>query len=553
MTRMLSTAIAVKILGGLTSIGKVAALFGTTEKRLHFSLYGSARPIYKSFDLPKRSGGMRRIDVPPPVLAHWQRILAALLRDAFVPKRGTHGFCLDRSIVTGADVHTGRREVLNVDLRDFFGTIHFGRVRGVFQSYPFGLDESVSAVLAQLCCWEGRLPQGAPTSPMVSNWVCRTLDSELGRLAGSSRCDYTRYADDITFTPRGTKLLPPAIVQRVSGTPAGVADDVAKIIESNGFAVNSEKVYVRGRRERQEVTGLVVNQRVNVPRMYVLRLRAALNNWDKNGYAAANAAWQQKYDSRRRFDGETPELRDVLRGRLAFLHQVRGAQDRLYVRYALDYSKVLYRDTGQWLRPVVLSPLQPVSEWRKLLTFGVWLVCVFDKAGNATMQGSAVHVAGFQLVTCYHVVEDAVADPTARIEVYCPLDGKAYPATVRAVSIPHDLAEIETSAPKTACFVSSPEPPKQHDPVTAAGYADWSTPSDGLRVVEGSVVEVRQLPALAGTMLLTDASIRPGMSGGALWNDFGQLVGIVRADGTHAAFPNGAVPIFYLSELTPLP
>ena len=148
------------------------------------------------FTIPKASGEKRTIAVPPPVLMAWQRRFCEYLTASYVPKPSVHGFTKGRSICSNASEHVGRRLILNIDLRDFFPSIHFGRVRGLFASHPFNFSNVVASTLAQLCTREGELLQGAPTSPIISNLICRRLDTDLWRLTRSLGCKYTRYADD---------------------------------------------------------------------------------------------------------------------------------------------------------------------------------------------------------------------------------------------------------------------------------------------------------------------------------------------------------------------
>jgi RNA-directed DNA polymerase len=183
----------------LASRASVAALLGVSERDLVYLLYRGGKK-YESFDLPKKSGGMRRISAPTSSIKILQKRLNQVLRTVYAPRSGVHGFTLGRSIVTNADRHVKKRLVLNIDLEDFFPCIHFGRVRGMFASAPYNLPVEVAQVLAQVCTHEGRLPQGAPTSPIVSNIVCAPLDTGLRTLAQSHGCTYTRYADDITFS-----------------------------------------------------------------------------------------------------------------------------------------------------------------------------------------------------------------------------------------------------------------------------------------------------------------------------------------------------------------
>jgi len=166
---------------------------------------GPARQ-YRTWAIKKRRGGHRRIDAPRKNLCILQRKLAYILNLVARIGAPAHGCVLGRSIVTNAKVHRNKRVLLSIDLRDFFPSINFGRVRGLFNSRPYKLGQDSSTALAQLCCYQNRLPQGAPTSPVVSNMICARLDAELVRFAKQYRCMYTRYVDDITFSSSRNKM-----------------------------------------------------------------------------------------------------------------------------------------------------------------------------------------------------------------------------------------------------------------------------------------------------------------------------------------------------------
>jgi RNA-directed DNA polymerase len=149
-----------------------------------------------TFRLRKRTGGYRVISRPNGPLIIIQRKLNQVLRAAYSARSPVHGFVRHKSIVTNARRHLQKRLVLNFDLENFFPSIHFGRVKGLFQGKGYMLPEQVATTLAQICCDKGVLPIGAPTSPVLSNMVCAQMDSRLKRLAMGSGCTYTRYADD---------------------------------------------------------------------------------------------------------------------------------------------------------------------------------------------------------------------------------------------------------------------------------------------------------------------------------------------------------------------
>jgi RNA-directed DNA polymerase len=181
------------------SLPELAAALGVSDVELRY--WTIEKPYrYTSFSIPKRSGGTRLITAPAPRLRLLQSRLLCLLAPIYTPHPSAHGFVANRGILTNSLPHVGRRFVLNVDLKNFFETINFGRVRGALMSKPFMLDPRIATIIARLCCKDNALPQGAPTSPILANMVCLRLDGELSRLGRAFSCRYTRYADDITFS-----------------------------------------------------------------------------------------------------------------------------------------------------------------------------------------------------------------------------------------------------------------------------------------------------------------------------------------------------------------
>jgi RNA-directed DNA polymerase len=204
---------------------------------------------------------------------------------------GAHGFIPARSILTNAKAHAGQRLVFNVDLKDFFPTINFGRVRGLFMAAPFHMGAPAATVLAQICTLKNGLPQGAPTSPVLSNFIATALDRRLTRLARDNGVRYSRYADDITFST-SQNAFPVGIVafeQNAEKRTPIVGEALAKAIAESGFQVNFGKVRLQTRHERQSVTGLVVNAAPNIERARIRRVRAMLHAWAKFGLDAAGA------------------------------------------------------------------------------------------------------------------------------------------------------------------------------------------------------------------------------------------------------------------------
>lgn len=262
----------------------VALLIGFQPKALGYVAWGTPCR-YSAFDIPKRSGGKRTIHAPIPQLKLAQSKLSDLLQECEqeieaslgVKRRLSHGFRKEHSILTNADVHRNQKYVLNFDLEDFFGTINFGRVRGfLITNKHFSLAPDVATLIAQIACHEGKLPQGAPTSPVISNLIGNILDMRLVKLARAHGCSYSRYADDITFSTSKPDF-PTEIAVQASISDWSLSRTVEHAVKESGFKINPSKTRMLYRRSRQDVTGIVVNKVVNVNSDYRRRVRVMVH------------------------------------------------------------------------------------------------------------------------------------------------------------------------------------------------------------------------------------------------------------------------------------
>ncbi len=248
---------------------------------------------YTFFEVARRDGAPPRpIHAPIKPLKDIQRRLADILLASYHVPPYVHGFVNDRSPVTNAGIHQRKQWLLRVDLSDFFPSVHFGRVRGMFMAYPFDYAPDVATLLAQICCHKNQLPQGASTSPIVSNYICRAMDRALSRLARSERCHYTRYADDLCFSTDRT-FFPQVLGSIEAGVPTA-GNRLREVVEENGFSINPAKTRLMRRTQRQRITGLIVNKKVNVSREYVEDLRNLLYIWGRYGEDDAASALKRK-------------------------------------------------------------------------------------------------------------------------------------------------------------------------------------------------------------------------------------------------------------------
>lgn len=300
---------------------------------------------YRTFFIPKKSGDYRSISAPTGNLKWMQICLNEIFKVLYAPSRYATGFAEGRSIVDNAKVHTNQNYVFNIDLEDFFPSVKQSWVWKRLQKAPFNFNKEVTSIMAGLCSiktWihvdsEGEqithycLPQGAPTSPLLTNAVCDILDRRLGGLAKRFGLHYSRYADDITFSS----------MHNVYQEGSEFRKELERIIKSQNFRINHRKTRLNHRNQRQEVTGLTVGDKVNVTRKYVKDVRALLHIWERYGVNAAISAFYPRYKSEKGYKekGE-PNIENVINGKLCYLKMVKGANDPVYLKLKSQFDRV---------------------------------------------------------------------------------------------------------------------------------------------------------------------------------------------------------------------
>ena len=254
--------------------------------------------FYREFQLPKRRGGSRTIAVPSPVLMQVQRWLLSNVLERIDVGPWCYGFVKGRSVLDNARMHVGCAALLGMDLADFFPSIGIKRVIRIFTRA--GYAPKVAYYMAACCCLRGVLPQGAATSPYISNLVAKRLDARIAGYCRKRRLTYSRYADDLSISGRAAS--------------ADVAAAIARIVREEGFQTNEAKTRLARGREMKIVTGLSVGgRRIALLRKTKRELRQEVHFLRKFGYF--------EHVARRQVDGDLFYL-DRLRGRLAFWRQV---------------------------------------------------------------------------------------------------------------------------------------------------------------------------------------------------------------------------------------
>lgn len=347
----------------------VARLSGTDLRVLTWLAWGLDDDAkYKRFSITRRNGSTRLIHAPIKPLKDVQRTLATHFLQAYRRPSHVHGFVTERSPLTNAQIHERKFHVLRVDIEDFFPSISYRRIRGLFRAWPFEYQDKVAVLLARLCCHNDALPQGAPTSPILSNYICRRMDRELAALAAAERCHFSRYADDLSFST--SQHVFPASLGSNDGGVSVAGQALTAIISANGFNVNPAKTYFAGPSQRQRITGLVVNEKVNVPREYIRSLRSLLHIWGRHGRNDAIAAiTKHSPPTANRPPGKPPAAFEaIVRGRVQYVASVKGKRNPTYVKLATRLSQV---DPGFSVPPPpsIAATLytEGPSDWRHVL------------------------------------------------------------------------------------------------------------------------------------------------------------------------------------------
>ena len=264
-------------------LGVPTKLFWDTIYSLnHFSQY-------TSFIIPKASGGERTILIPPQPLKDLQKKFATILNFCIQEIQQenpnylicNHAFEIKKSILTNAQIHRNKKYVLNIDLSDFFGSIHYGRISNFFKADKyFKLNDKVAKTIAQLACFRDKnnktfLPQGSPLSPIIASLIGNLLDIRLVKISKEYKLTYSRYADDLTFS--SNKPIHEDLVRWNSENSIWEAGDrLRRVIEDSGFKINDKKTRLFSAKQRQTVTGIIVNKALNISEYYQKHNRAML-------------------------------------------------------------------------------------------------------------------------------------------------------------------------------------------------------------------------------------------------------------------------------------
>lgn len=359
-------------------------------------------------------------------------------------------------------------------------------------------------MLAQICTYNDQLPQGAPTSPVLSNMICRKLDKEFIRYAKHLQIKYSRYADDLSFSWNQPELVE-KIFSRNSET---LATEIIDIVEQNGFRINKNKIQARTHLERQLVTGIKVNNIApNLIREFPRQIRAMLHAWEKYGYEAAEIEYHQKYLTKHRFSSASlPIFRRVIKGKLNYIRMVCGPDHSTYQKLLHQFSRL----SGQLNTSII----------REQLAEPIWVI----ENESTGEQGTAFELDNVGIITAAHLInsDDTVyafkpSQPDNRLPVIFIWSDEECDVAIVGF-------KAESKFKFTADFDWNP---KNGAHILVAGYPLYKDHGDQIFIDEGKIVQQRKLPKTEIPWYVVNAKIIAGNSGGPVLNRFNKVVGIV--------------------------
>ena len=533
----------------LRNIVDICELLNISQNQLKYILF-VRKNNYIDFSIKKKSGGYRKINAPRKELKQIQKRLLEVLYNVYEFKECQQGFMRNKSIVTNAKNHINSNYILNLDLKDFFDTINFGRVRGLFLGKPFYFNNEVATILAKIVTNDNKLPQGAPTSPIISNMICYILDNNIEKYCKNYNCNYTRYADDITISTKSYKF-PKQIARKDLNNNIILGDRLIKIIEEEaGFIINKNKTKFSEKMKRQEVTGIIINEKINIKRIYIKNLRAMIYNCNKNGIEAE----AKKYfkNSKQSIDTLVYKYKEVIKGKLNFLKMVKGEYDKTFLKYAKEYNELVNEEAFNI--DIIKADRDYIEE-----RIGV------RQASNELSQGTIQFIEGYGAITSAHVY---INSDCINETVYKKIKNKEYEFPMKFEDL--QIFHSSTNKDRTEKFVALPNINQKNidldviqlnikndkyfklnrkdelaigKKVIIAGYGEFNNfDKSSITIQKAEIIAEREIFGIKAMCI--NSPIYHGMSGGPVLNEDREVIGIIYHGGDYNEGLNNAfIPI----------
>lgn len=499
----------------------LAAELGLDPAAMLAGLY--KRTGHSVWTIPKKNGQHRTIASPSRLRRQIQTQLKSVFDQIYKPDASVHGFRVGHSIVTNAKCHVRRKTLINLDIKDCFGSISFFRVRGLLLKAPFNLPWVTANILAHACTFENALPSGGITSPVLANIVMASLDKRLSRMMIRYGGRYTRYADDLTFSFPASPGRLGEFVEKSAVGNYQIAPKLSAVLKEEGFESNELKFRCLTGDSSKRVTGLKVSEKVNLPRRWIRELDCkiyAIEKFGVDAIAAADHPWLLGEAAKARL------LRHV-HGKIAFASMVRGRTDFITAAMAYRLNQLHSRSD------LYLPDVEIINRGDRT-NRAVWVVTAAPKGvdhfyapkGN----GTAFCIRGGLLITAAHVIENV---PGKKMKPYPVVRVRRadrpqieFDCHVLIFDLHRDIAVLKLVEPKpslTRFQFALGEVPVTDQPLTSVGFPNYMAGNQAATEAH-TVQDVRK--RLGVLRIRATGTIMGGASGGPLLNKNFEVVGI---------------------------
>lgn len=467
---------------------------------------------YKIFRIIKRNGCERTILAPKSALIDKQLLVYQVLKSVYRVPDCVHGYTEGRSVITNAKRHIKKRYIINIDIENFFDSITTERVTGLF-SKVLAIDYATANMIARLCTVLGTLPQGAPTSPIISNMIFLKADIALMGLAKINNLCYTRYSDDITISS-AYKFYGKDVYD---SSMSCLSTNMVNIFRANGFTINSKKTKLLSRNVRQTVTGIIVNKKLNLRNSYFKLLRAVFFSIERNGLDVAATKFFEGsgYTNKKNRDTKNEDFMSVILGKIGYIKQVCGEDDKRYLKYYDMYKKVENISGPRIENRHHNLPLDV------RYANGVMLITLEYGDSNCS-QGTCFYLSGVGIVTCYHIFDFLKKKPGALVGYCFEVCNHIGIVIAKAKIIKEDrdrdyvVAEIDLELVEggISIFQRNDTVLKSRDAVTICGYPNYG-PGKTISTIVDNITSFYTNHTIK--YLIVSKNLQGGISGGPVF------------------------------------
>lgn len=480
---------------------------GISNKKLRFLCYSNKKYKYTTFELKKKNKNeTRTINSPIRQLLLIQQKIKCELEKFYRYPSEVNGFIKGKSIIDNAKQHINKKYVINLDIEDFFPSIHYGRIYGLFRSKLFNFNKEISHLLTCLLTCDGALPQGSPTSPIISNLIFYSTDKQIIKYCRNKSIVYSRYADDITISFDKTEYISLFFQNSMLKI---LNSEFENIFLNSGFSINQDKTRIQRYFMHQEVTGVKVNTKLNLNKSLKYQIRGTLHAIEKYGIENSTKEYCKKnnidYNSRHQI-----KLINKLSGLISYWGMVKGKYSREYTFFAEKFNKIIGK------RHFNLSSCD-----KSIILDKCILLIDYDNM----ISGTAFFYRNL-IITCNHCIDELI--PINNIYLFKNIN---YAISIKASLIFKDVhKDIAIFKPSNddeiINLININKQISVGDKVYIYGYPDYNNSTDFLTSqIEGNITNIRNY--MSTKLYVVDCPVQPGLSGGPVLNNSFNVIGMI--------------------------